>query len=39
MINILRGSLNKREMFRYFGGAETLSEVDKSLTRLSAWVT
>ena len=34
MINILKGNLNKREMFRYFGGVETLSEVDKSLARL-----
>ncbi|MBA7537550.1 hypothetical protein ES705_29819 [subsurface metagenome] len=34
-MNILKGKLNKREMFRYFGGAETLSKIDKSLTRLA----
>jgi hypothetical protein len=33
-MNILKGKLNKREMFRYFAGAETLSEIDKSLARL-----
>lgn len=34
-MNILKGKLNKREMFRYFGGAETLSKIDKSLARLA----
>ena len=32
---ILSGKLKKREMFRYFGGAETLSGIDKSLARLA----
>lgn len=34
IMNILKGKLNKREMFRCFGGAETLSKVDNSLARL-----
>ena len=34
-MNILKRKLNKREMFRYFGGAETLSKIDESLTRLA----
>lgn len=34
MINILRGSLTKRDMAR-FAGVETLSKVDESLARLA----
>ena len=34
-MNVLKGKLNKREMFRYFGGAETLSKIDESLARLA----
>lgn len=33
-LNILKGKLNKKQMAR-FAGVETLSEVDKSLARLS----
>ena len=34
-MNVLKGKLNKRDMFRNFGGAETLSKIDKSLARLA----